>query len=358
MASIDAIFPLVVERGASDLHISPGRPPLIRVAEGLMPLEGDPMDADMTRRFLGEMMTPSQLAYFEENKEIDFAYEIPGVVRLRCNIFEQLQGVAGVFRLVPSEIPNPEALGLPREIMQFCELPRGLVVVTGATGSGKSTTLAAMIDAINSSRNRHILTVEDPVEFVHPNKKSLVNQREVGSHTLSFSAALRSALREDPDIILVGEMRDLETIRLAISAAETGHLVFGTLHTNSAAGTVDRIIDAFSADEQSQIRVMLAESLKGVVAQRLLPAAGGGGRVAAFEVLVNTSAMSNLIRESRSHQIEGMMQTGRKDGMITLDQSLRELVDAGQLEIAEAARHAGNPAAFGMDVWDSQPSLA
>jgi len=352
MASIDKIFPLVLEHGASDLHVSPGRPPLIRVAEGLVPLQGEPLTPEMTRRFLGEMMTAEQAAVLEEEKEIDFAYEVPGLVRLRCNMFEQVNGLAGVFRLVPSRIPDAQELGVPREIMRFCDLPRGLVVVTGATGSGKSTTLAAMIDSINSRHNRHVLTIEDPIEFVHENKRSLVNQREVGTNTKSFAAALRSALREDPDIILVGEMRDLATIRLAITAAETGHLVFGTLHTNSAAGTVDRIIDAFPAGEQAQIRVMLAESLRGVVAQRLLPAAGGEGRVAAFEVLVNTSAMSNLIREARAHQIDGMMQTGRKDGMITLDQSLRALVDAGALDAMEAMRHARNPNAFGQgDVW-------
>jgi twitching motility protein PilT len=358
MAAIDAIFPLVIERGASDLHISPGRPPLIRVAEGLLPLEGDDLTPEMSRKFLTEMMTPTQAAFFEEQKEIDFAYEVPGLVRLRCNLFEQVHGMAGVFRLVPSEVPDANSLRLPQDIMRFCDLPRGLVVVTGATGSGKSTTLAAMIDVINTRHNRHILTIEDPVEFVHVNKKSLINQREVGSNTLSFSAALRSALREDPDIILVGEMRDLETMRLAITAAETGHLVFGTLHTNSAAGSVDRIVDAFPADEQAQIRVMLAESLKGVIAQRLLPTADGSGRAGVFEVLVNTTAMATVIREARTHQIPGMMQTGRREGMVTLDQSLQALVDEGRIASSEAARHANNPNAFKQNVWEQDPTPA
>jgi twitching motility protein PilT len=352
MAAIDAIFPLVLQEGASDLHIAPGHPPLIRVAEGLVPLQGDPLTGELTSQFLREMMTPTQEAYFDEQKEIDFAYEVPGTVRLRCNIFNQVHGMAGVFRVVPDTLPSPEALGIPPEIMRFCDLPRGLVLVTGATGSGKSTTLAAMINEINLKHNKHILTVEDPIEFVHENHRSLVNQREVGSNTLSFSNALRSALREDPDIILVGEMRDLETMRLAITAAETGHLVFGTLHTNSAAGAVDRIIDAFPAEEQSQVRVMLAESLRGVVAQRLLPHKSGKGRVGVYEILVNTSAMANVIRESRSHQIDGMMQTGRKDGMMTLDQSLHLLVDSDKLSAAEAARHAGNPGAFQTDTWN------
>jgi twitching motility protein PilT len=346
VAAIDDIFKIIKEQGASDLHMSSGRPPMVRLGHELVAVDYDELTPDLNRKLLYELMTPDQVTHFEKNREIDFGYEIPGVTRLRCNIFDQKNGIAAVFRLIPTTILTAAQLNLPEAILRFCEVPRGLVVVTGSTGSGKSTTLAAMINHINEQHARHILTVEDPIEFVHPTRRSLINQREVGSHTRSFSSALKSALREDPDIILVGEMRDLETIQLAITAAETGHLVFGTLHTNSAAGTVDRIIDVFPTDQQQQIRVMLSESLKGVVAQRLLPKKGGKGRCAAFEILVGTPAVANLIREGKTFQLESMLQTGRRDGMISLDQSLMDLIQAGVLDAAEATRHSKNPSQF------------
>jgi len=346
MAAIDEIFKIIHEQGASDLHMASGYPPMVRLSDELVPIDYDHLTPELNRKLLYELMTAEQAATFEEHKDIDFSYEVPGVTRLRCNIFEQRSGIAAVFRLIPTTVLTAEQLNLPEQVMRFCELPRGLVVVTGSTGSGKSTTLAAMVNHINQHRSSHILTVEDPIEFVHSPKKSLINQREIGAHTKSFSNALKSALREDPDIILVGEMRDLETIQLAITAAETGHLVFGTLHTNSAAGTVDRIIDVFPTDQQMQIRVMLSESLKGVIAQRLLPRKGTAGRCAAFEILVSTSAVSNLIREGKTFQLESLLQTGKKDGMISLDQSLMNLMEEGMIEGSEAARNASNPAQF------------
>jgi twitching motility protein PilT len=339
MASIDDIFKIIKEQGASDLHMASGSKPMLRIDNELQAVEYAELTPELNRKLLYELMTPAQVAQFEKTRDIDFGYQVPGVTRLRCNIFEQRSGIAAVFRLIPTEIRTAEQLGLPPQILKFCDLPRGLVVVTGATGSGKSTTLAAMIDTINANQRSHILTIEDPIEFVHSNKKSLVNQREVGSHTGSFSAALRAALREDPDIVLVGEMRDLETIKLAITAAETGHLVFGTLHTNSAASTVDRIIDVFPGEDQQQIRVMLSESLKGVIAQRLLTRKGGKGRVAAFEILKTTTAISNMIREGKTFQIASAMQIGRKDGMISLDQYLADLVSQGRVDQAEANLH-------------------
>ncbi len=346
MAAIDDIFRIIQEQGASDLHMASGYPPMVRLNSELVPVDYDQLTPELNRKLLYELMTPEQVSQYEKNKEIDFSYEVPGVTRLRCNIFEQRSGIAAVFRLIPTTILSAEQLDLPEQIMRFCDLHRGLVVVTGATGSGKSTTLAAMVNHINETRACHILTVEDPIEFVHGSKKSLINQREVGGNTLSFANALKSALREDPDIILVGEMRDLETIQLAITAAETGHLVFGTLHTNSAPATVDRIVDVFPTNQQQQIRVMLSESLKGVIAQRLLPRKDGSGRVAAFEVLTGTTAVSNLIREGKTFQLESLMQTGRRDGMMQLDQSLEDLVNRGLLSNAEAASHASSPAAF------------
>jgi twitching motility protein PilT len=339
VASIDDIFRIIKEQGASDLHMASGSKPMLRIDNELQAIEYAELTPDLNRKLLYELMTPTQVSHFESHKEIDFGYEIPGVTRLRCNIFEQRNGIAAVFRMIPTEVRTAEELNLPPQILKFCELPRGLVVVTGSTGSGKSTTLAAMIDHINAGQRSHIVTIEDPIEFVHKNKQSLVNQREVGSSTLSFAAALKSALREDPDIVLVGEMRDLETIKLAITAAETGHLVFGTLHTNSAASTVDRIIDVFPGEDQQQIRVMLAESLKGVIAQRLLTRKGGKGRVAAFEILRVTTAISNMIREGKTFQIASAIQIGRKDGMIALDQYLADLVSQGRVEQAEAALH-------------------
>ncbi len=355
MPAIDDIFKIIKEQGASDLHLAAGSAPMVRLNSELVPVDYGHLTPELARKLLYELMNPEQVAKFEKNHEIDFGYEIPGVTRLRCNIFEQRHGIAGVFRLIPTQVRTASQLNLPKQILNFCALNRGLVVVTGATGSGKSTTLAAMIDYINETEASHIITIEDPIEFVHPNKKALVNQREVGASTLSFSNALRSALREDPDIVLVGEMRDLETIQLAITAAETGHLVFGTLHTNSAASTVDRIIDVFPADQQEQIRVMLAESLKGVVAQRLLPKKDGSGRAAVFEIMVGTSAVSNLIREGKTFQIESLIQTGRKDGMISIDSSLKELVDRGVVDVQVASKHATSPSIFGRSDSTLQP---
>jgi twitching motility protein PilT len=343
MASITEIFKLVKQQGASDVHLAAGSPPMLRLNDELVPIVKDDLAPEIARKLLYEIMTADQVAYFDQHKEIDFGHEIQGVTRLRCNIFEQRSGIAGVFRLIPTNVLSAEQLGLPKDLLRFCDLKHGLILVTGATGSGKSTTLAALVDHINERHRRHIITIEDPIEFVHRNKRALVNQRELGAHTLSFQAALKSALREDPDIILVGEMRDLGTIQLAVTAAETGHLVFGTLHTKSAHGAVDRIIDVFPSEQQSQIRVQLAESLKGVVAQRLLPKKGGSGRVAAFEILVGTSAVRNAIREGKTHQIESMMQTGKKDGMVTIDTSLLKLLQSDLIEAAEARRHAAHP---------------
>lgn len=345
MSGIEKIFKIIKEQGASDLHMASGSPPMVRLNSELVPVDQEVLTPDVNKKLLYGLMTPEQVQEFETKHEIDFSYEVPGVTRLRCNVFQQKNGIAAVFRLIPTTILSADQLGLPKSILNFCDMTRGLVVVTGATGSGKSTTLAAMIDHINKRAKKHILTIEDPIEFVHQNNKSLVNQREVGANTESFKAALKSALREDPDIILVGEMRDLETIQLAITAAETGHLVFGTLHTNSAPSTVDRIIDVFPTGQQAQIRVMLSESLRGVVAQRLLPRKGGG-RCAAFEILVSTSAISNLIREGKTFQIASLLTTGKKDGMISLDQSLQQLVEEDKISGLEAAKHSTNPSMF------------
>ncbi|MCA9320772.1 MAG: type IV pilus twitching motility protein PilT [Planctomycetes bacterium] len=346
MAAIDEIFRIIKEQGASDLHMASGSKPMVRLHAALQPVDYAELTPELNRKLLYELMTPEQVQFFEGNKDIDFGYEIPNVTRIRCNIFEQKNGIGAVFRLIPTEILTMEQLNLPDQLRRFCDLPRGLVVVTGATGSGKSTTLAAMIDYLNENYSKHILTIEDPIEFVHKMKKSLINQREVGGTTHSFSNALRAALREDPDIILVGEMRDLETIKLALTAAETGHLVFGTLHTNSAAQTVDRIIDVFPADEQDQIRVMLSDALKGVVAQRLLPKKGGKGRCAAIEILAATSAVANLVREGKTFQLDSLIQTGKKDGMISMDSALVSLVESGTIDREEAMKHVKDKGTF------------
>jgi twitching motility protein PilT len=322
------------ERKSSDLHISVGAPPLIRVSGDLTPLSTNELPAAETKKLLYEIMSPYQQEQFEKNMEMDFAYALPGTGRFRANIFLQNRGIAGVFRIIPEEILSVEQLKCPPQILNFAKLHRGLVLCTGPTGSGKSTTLAALVDYINARRSDHILTIEDPIEFVHPNKKCLVNQRELNAHTKSFAAALRSALREDPDVILVGEMRDYETIQLALTAAETGHLVFGTLHTSSAAKTIDRIIDVFPAGQQSQIRSMLSESLKGVMAQTLLKKIGGG-RIAAIEILVGNPSIANLIREDKTFQINSVLQTSKSDGMQTLDMALIDLMEK-KLITAEA----------------------
>ncbi len=326
MAQIDRYFQLMVEHNASDLHLSTGCKPMFRKDGSILPLKNDESLTDVrANEIIYEFMPKVNEEEFNATNDTDFAYELEGYGRYRCNIFRDNRGIGGVFRLIPSEILTVEQLGLPKSVLKFCSLHKGLVLVTGPTGSGKSTTLAAMIDHINDRRHDHILTIEDPIEFVHPNKKCLVNQREVGIHTESFSKALRAALREDPDIVLVGEMRDLETTHIAIETAETGHLVFGTLHTTTAVGTVDRLIDQFPSGQQAQIRTMLAESLKGVVAQNLLKKIGGG-RVAALEVLVVNQAVSALIREGKNTQIMSIMQTGQKEGMTLLNQELARLV--------------------------------
>ena len=343
---LTALLSFAKEQGASDVHISSGVAPLLRIRGHMTPLDMPALDADETRAVLFDILNDEQKRSFEERHDIDFAFEIPGVSRFRGNLLVQKRGMAAVFRLVPSKILSLEDLGLPQVLRDLSNREKGLVVVTGPTGSGKSTTLAAMVDYINRTRHGHILTIEDPIEFVHESKSCLVNQREVGPHTDSFSNALRGALREDPDVILVGELRDLETTALAISAAETGHLVLATLHTNSAAKTIDRIIDIFPANQQAQVRTMLSESIEGVVAQSLLPTKDGTGRVAALEILVGVPALRNLIREDKTAQILSVIQTGAQFGMQSLDQSLRDLVMQGRLSREEAMRKSSNPKLF------------
>lgn len=336
-AKMDALFRKMADLGASDLHLSVSMPPMVRKDGKIRELESGA--TPLTPESMAELLTPIMPAKNREEfairNDTDFAYEIKGLARFRSNVFMDRKGMGAVFRIIPSKILTAEQLGLSQAIMDLCNLSKGLVVVTGPTGSGKSTTLCAMVDSINKNREDHIITIEDPIEFTHENQKCLVNQREVHNHTDSFKDALRAALREDPDILLVGEMRDLETISIAIETAETGHLVFGTLHTTTAASTVDRIIDQFPADRQQQIRVMLSESLKGVIAQTLLPKKGGG-RVAALEVLIITPAISNLIREGKTFQIPSAMQTGKNNGMVMLNDALFEHVKSGLVEPMDA----------------------
>jgi twitching motility protein PilT len=327
MAELDKFFNLMIEVGASDLHLASDSQPIVRVRGELERIEHPVLDSDRLKKMLYEIAPDFKVKTFEETGDIDFGYEIAGVARFRANFFNQKYGVAAVFRLIPSKILTTEQLGLPPIMKKFAELHKGLVLVTGPTGSGKSTTLAAIVDYANKIRKDHIITVEDPIEFVHKSQGCLVNHREVGLHTKSFASALRGALREDPDIILVGEMRDLETIELALTAAATGHLVFGTLHTPSAAKTIDRVIDVFPADQQNQIRNTLSEALKGVVAQNLLKRIDVKGRVAALEILVVTPAIANLIREAKTFQIPGMLQVGKKYGMQTLDDAIMDLLN-------------------------------
>ncbi|MDC9729559.1 MAG: type IV pilus twitching motility protein PilT [Methyloprofundus sp.] len=331
--------------GASDLHLSAGLPPMMRVDGEIRRVNIDPFDHKEIHALVYDIMNDKQRKDYEEFLETDFSFELPGVARFRVNAFNQERGAAAVFRTIPSEILSLEDLGAPKFFAELTEKKRGLVLVTGPTGSGKSTTLAAMIDHINKTRYEHILTVEDPIEFVHTSKKCLLNQREVHRDTMGFNEALRSALREDPDIILVGELRDLETIRLALTAAETGHLVFGTLHTSSAAKTIDRIIDVFPAAEKDMIRSMLSESLQAVISQALLKKVGGG-RMAAHEIMVGTPAIRNLIREAKVAQMYSAIQTGRRDGMQTLDQNLKELVDSRKIDPRVAMTYATNKDMF------------
>ncbi|MEA2723774.1 MAG: twitching motility protein PilT [Gemmatimonadales bacterium] len=334
-AEIDVLFRLLVESGASDLHLRTGEPPMLR-NNGELGRQAFPvLSGERLELMLVSIMTPKELGEFREGGDTDWAYEIADVARFRCNAGRDRFGPMAVFRVIPNKVRTAEEMGLSREVQNLCYLTKGLVVVTGPTGSGKSTTLAGLVDLINRTRTDHIITIEDPIEFVHPSKKCLVTQRQVGLHTRSFKHALRAALREDPDIILVGEMRDLETVSIAIETAETGHLVFGTLHTTTAASTIDRIIDQFPPDRQSQVRVMLSESLRGVIAQILCKKIGGG-RVAAREILLSIPAVSNLIREGKTFQIPSIMQTNRKTGMVTLNDALMELVDAKLVEPKEA----------------------
>lgn len=344
---MDALFRRMAEDGASDLHLSVSMPPLVRKDGRMQPLECSEatISPEIMNELLMSIMPRKNQEEFARRNDTDFAYEISGLARFRCNVFMDRKGMGAVFRIIPSKILTAEDLGLSKAIMDLCSLSKGLVVVTGPTGSGKSTTLCAMVDSINKTREDHIITIEDPIEFVHENQKCLVNQREVHNHTDSFKDALRAALREDPDILLVGEMRDLETISIAIETAETGHLVFGTLHTTTAASTVDRIIDQFPADRQQQIRVMLSESLKGVIAQTLLPKKGGG-RVAALEILIVTPAISNLIREGKTFQIPSAMQTGKNHGMVMLNDALFNLVQKGMVEPKDAYMKAVDKTGF------------
>ena len=326
MAQLDKFFTTLNKHGGSDLHISSGAPPAIRLHGTITQLKVYPLPAEQVTTMLEEIMPKRSRTEFENTGDADFSYSLAGVARFRCNAFRDLKGPGGVFRIIPNDFLTAEQLGLPPAILNLCTLNKGLVLVTGPTGSGKSTTLTAMVDHINNTRKDHIITVEDPIEFVHENKKCLINQREVHDHTDSFSKALRAALREDPDIVLVGEMRDLETTHIAIETAETGHLVFGTLHTTTAASTVDRAIDQFPADRQAQIRTMLAGSLKGVISQTLCKRKGGKGRVAALEILIITSAIANNIRDGKTYQIPSSMQTGAKEGMVLLNDALLKLV--------------------------------
>jgi twitching motility protein PilT len=340
---IEELLRKTVMSKASDLHLTVGAPPTIRLHGEMQQLPYPELTRDTLRTMLIGILTGDQQNRFEEKRDLDFSIEIPNLARFRCNFFVGRRGEGAVFRVIPTEIKSFAELGLPPVLAELAREERGLVLVTGPTGSGKSTTLAAMVDLINSERHAHILTVEDPIEFVHPHKKCLVNQREVKVHTESFASALRAALREDPDVILVGEMRDLETISLAVSAAETGHLVFGTLHTSSAAQTVDRIIDVFPPHQQSQIRTQLSESLQGVIAQTLIPKIGGG-RVAALEIMTTTAAVKNLIREGKTFQLPSIIETNSNLGMMTLGQALQELVIKGMITPENAVIKGLDPA--------------
>ena len=346
MAKLDGLLKAMVENNASDLFLSAGSAPCFKIHGEVRTTTASPLTPDFCQQLLFEILTAEQRREFESAHDLDFAYEIAGVARFRGNLFLQRKGVSAVFRMIPMEIKSVEDLGLPDIVKKLARSNRGLILVTGTTGSGKSTTLAAMIDLRNREKPEHILTLEDPLEFVHENKKCLIQQRQIGEHSQSFSTALRAALREAPDVILVGEMRDLETISLAITAAETGHLVYGTLHTSSAAKTVDRIIDAFPEEQQNQVRTMLADTLRGVISQTLVKRAEGKGRVAALEIMVSTPAIANLIREAKTYQIVSALQTGKKEGMITLDQYLMNLMMNKTIFAEEAFRNAINKEMF------------
>ncbi len=337
---VSDLLNFMVKNKASDLHLSAGQPPMIRVHGDIRKINLPVLSHEETHAMIYDIMSDAQRKQYEDTFECDFSFEIKGVSRFRVNAFKQNRGAAAVFRSIPSDVLSLEALNCPAIFKSICEQPRGIVLVTGPTGSGKSTTLAAMVNHLNETTQSHILTIEDPIEFVHESKKSLINQREVGPQTQSFKNALKSALREDPDIVLVGELRDLETISLALTAAETGHLVFGTLHTSSAAKTIDRVIDVFPAAEKEMVRAMLSESLRAVISQSLLKKADGTGRIAAHEIMIGTPAIRNLIRENKVAQMYSMMQTGQQHGMQTLDQCLLDLVRRGQVTVDEARTYA------------------
>lgn len=343
---IDDLLRLVVERGGSDLHIAVGIPPVIRIDGQLVPVNYERLTAQDTQRLCYDILSDEQIQRFESTLELDFSYSVSKVSRFRVNIYRDKGTVAAAFRVIPARIPTIRELGLPTILEDLTRKPRGLILVTGPTGSGKSTTLAAMINQINTERSAHIITIEDPIEYLHHHKLSIVNQRELGMDTKSFAAALRSALREDPDVILVGEMRDLETIATAITCAETGHLVLATLHTNNAPQTVDRMVDVFPPEQQEQIRFMLSNNLEAVLCQQLLPRAGVPGRVCAMEIMIATPAIRNLIRESKAHQITSVIQTSANVGMQTMDQSLRDLYLKGIISYDEALSRAMNPDEF------------
>ncbi|MCB9973338.1 MAG: type IV pilus twitching motility protein PilT [Rhodospirillales bacterium] len=332
------LLAFTMQNRASDLHISSGSPPIIRVSGHMKRVKGDPLSPEVMREMIYSVMTDDQRTEYEKNMELDFAVAFGEKARFRVNAFNTRRGPAAVFRTIPTEVPTMAELELPPIMRRFAELEKGIILVTGPTGSGKSTTLASLINHINLTQAKHIITIEDPVEFFHESKKSLINHRELGADTKSFKNALKSALREDPDVILVGEMRDHETISLALTAAETGHLVFGTLHSSSASKTIDRIIDVFPTGDKEMVRAMLSSSIQGVVAQTLLSRADGMGRVGAFEILVGTSAVRNLIRENQIPQIFSMMQTGSRYGMITMEDAVRDLLESGQISEEEAHR--------------------
>lgn len=337
---LDHLLTYAVKKEASDIHLSASSVPVLRIHGVLRRLEGKLLTSESLRQLFEEILTASQWQALQKNFELDFAYAVPGVARFRTNLFFQLRGEAAAFRTIPDRVRTLQELSCPPGIHKLCYLKKGIVLVTGPTGSGKSTTLAAMIDLINKERREHILTIEDPIEYVHQNQNCLINQRELGAHTHSFANALRSALREDPDVILVGEMRDLETISLALTAAETGHLVLATLHTMSAAETVNRIVDVFPSEQQGQIQAMFANAVQGIVAQRLLPTRDGQGRVAVHEIMIATSAVRNLIREEKTHQLHSAIQTGAAYGMQTMDQALKHYLEQGKISREEALANA------------------
>ncbi len=342
---ITELLTFAFKSGASDAHLTSGEPPRVRIHGDMKKLEHDPLNSDEVHDMVFDIMSDGQRKLFEETNDLDFSFELGDLARFRVNVFRGRRGAGAVFRLIPTKVMTIEELGLPKILKDICDREKGLVLVTGPTGSGKSTTLAAMIDYVNEKEEGHILTIEDPIEFVHQSKKCLINQREVGVHTNSFGAALRGALREDPDVILVGELRDLETISLALTAAETGHLVFGTLHTSSAPKTVDRIIDVFPPAQQEQVRIMFSESIQAVITQTLLKKKAGG-RTAGLEILMGTPAVRNLIREGKVHQIPSAMQTGQKVGMQTLDMALQELVRRNIVTMDEAQSKTNTPNLF------------